>query len=362
MAVLGAGVVTPGAADLSPPGSSGVYEASPEHSATAAAPKVRTVVPARLKRGANARIPYVQDGWIHAGGKRFRTGLPEGRRQVLLGRSDGSWLVANGRKGVLRVHRVRPGRAAMQVPKSRMFGSLIGVRLSRDGEFWVNSRFDRSGSTYTVRRADDGTRVADYWASSAVYWTPYDAADGHVLMVGQADEGEPQPTYAADWEFGVGERRLGSGLLGGFLRRDVVFLEDAPDSGRYGPTAISAPSTPEWSARFAPLDLSPSGELVLGVGPSLVRQRQVLQVRRMSDGRVTRQFSFGRVIGKKESWAFDGQVAQTARFETNRKVVFEFASAGRAVLVRCTLTGGCARASRTGGALSTTYEGGRWAR
>lgn len=326
-----------------------------------APPPVRTVVPARLRRGVDARVPFLQDGRITAGRTRFRTRLPLRLHQELLGRSGESWLVADGPDRRVRVHLVRPGQPPQLVPRSRLVGGLIGVRASRDGEWLVSSRFERESTSYAVRRVSDGVRVGAYGGSTQLGELPYDAADGHVLMVRELGDLPPRELYAVDWEVGVGERRLGSDVVAGFLRRDVVFVTGAGPR-RFGPTSIAEPGVPAWSARFAALDLSPDASLVLGVGPRLVRGRPVLQVRRMSDGAVLQQLSYGRKITKGEYWAFDYQPAQTARFEGNRRFVFEFASGGRAVLVRCTTTGRCVRASRTGGGISFPHERSRWPR
>lgn len=339
----------------------GAADAAIEVSAAARkAPGVRRLAPGKLRRARNARIPFLQDGWVDAGGTRFRTRLPRQRHQVLLGRSGNGWLVANGRKGRLQVHRVRPGRAPVLVPGSRLHGGLISVRVSRDGAHLVSADFERESSTYEVRRVSDGQRVDLHVTSTQVGEVPFDAADGHVLMLREAGDLPPREEYAADWEVGGEDRRLGSGMIAGFLRRDTAFVAAPEGTRRYGPTSISTPGEPAWSARFAPLAISPDRRLVLGTGPRLVHRRQVLQVRRMSDGKVLRQYSYGRVIRPREFWSFDGDTAQTARFEGNRRFVFELAAGGRARLVRCTMAGRCVQASRTGGGVSTTYERFRW--
>lgn len=366
MAVLGAGVVTPGAADLSPSSPSDPSSSSPE-SATAVAPKVRTVVPGRLERGPNARVPYLQDGWIHVDGKRFRTGLPRKTRQLLLGDSGGAWLVANGRKvtgsrpartAPTRVHAVRRGRAPVLVPGSHLRGLGKAIRVSRDGAHLLLGQGIRESTWVTVRRVSDGALVDEMDVTTASDIRPYDAADGRVLWeLARGDEtGRPD---AVDWEVGGEPRSLGAPTNAGFLRRDLVFLADG-ETGRHGPTSISAPAAPPWSAKFVALDVSPDGRLVLGTGPRLVRQRQVLQVRRMADGALVQQLSFGRRIGPEEGWYAPQDGAETARFESSSRFVFEFAVDGKATFIRCSTAGRCVRASRSGGSVSTTYERTWW--
>lgn len=341
---LGAGLA-PGAATARGPAQDGA----------AAPPPVRTVDPAKLRRGPDAGVPYLQDGRIHAAGKRIRVRVPhDSGRQVLLGRSGNAWIVASSKDRRLRVHRIRSGQAPTLVPRTRMNGRGVGARLSRGGGQILLTRYDRGGATVIVRRMSDGREVDSSY--TGLYHQAFDAADGRVLLHRETPEYE---SYAADWIPGGSDRRLGTGLNAGFLRQGVVFVQAAPESEEFGPTSVSSPGAPAWSARFAALAVSPDGELVIGTGPRLVRNRAVLQVRRMSDGAVLQQFSYGRVIQSGEYWWL-GEGEQTARFESNTKFVFQFSKGGKSRLVRCTTSGRCAKASGAGGGISTSFERFMW--
>ncbi|GGD29921.1 hypothetical protein GCM10007231_31770 [Nocardioides daphniae] len=328
--------------------------------AAAAPPPVRTIDPARLRRGPDATFAHLQDGWIHAGGRRIRVKVRADKgRQVLLGRSDGAWIVASWTKkrrggATVRVHRIRAGRAPVPMPWAGLRGSGVGIRLSRDGQQVLLTVGSRGGLDLWVLRTRDGAEIATDTTGPSLCTQPYDAAGGRVLLHRQP-AGEPDVTYAADWAPATGtDRRLGPGLNAGFLRQDVVFVGPAPGTPgpyAYGPTSISAPGTPAWSARFTALAVSPDKKLVIGTGPRRVKRRAVLQVRRMSDGKILQQLAYGA----------PGQVAdQTARFETSSRFVFELTTRGRSRLVRCTTAGKCARASDAGGPLSASHELVQW--
>src|SRR5690606_22829074 len=98
---------------------------------------------------------------------------------------------------------------------------------------------------------------------------------------------------------------------------------------------------------------------VLGLATKQVRGRDVLEVRRMRDGKVLRAWTFGR-RSTRSAPAFARE--QTARFEADNKVIFEVNRAGRSALVRCRVVSGkCTRASRLGGLVSFSREKFVWA-
>lgn len=338
--------------------------------AAAAPPPVRTINPAKLNRGPDAAFAHLQDGWIRTDGRRIRVKVPADKgRQVLLGRSGGAWIVASWTKkkrggATVQVHRIRAGKKPVLMPWAGLRGSGVGIRLSRDGSQLLLSVGSRGGLDLWVLRTSDGSEIATDSTGPSLYAQPYDAAAGRVLLHRQR-MGTPDETYASDWTPGTGaDRRVGPGLNAGFLRQDVVFVGPAPQPPgpfAYGPTAISSPGTPAWSARFTALAVSPDKQLVIGTGPRLVKRRAVLQVRRMSDGKVLQQLSYGELWPKGAADLWTPQSAdQTARFETSSRFVFEFTAGGKSRLVRCTTAGRCAKASGAGGGVSAAYELVQW--
>ncbi len=325
---------------------------------TTAAGAVEHPDPRTLARGADAGLPYLQDDKIHAKGRATPVEVPhDGERQVLLGRSGKDRLVASGKDGVISVHRIRRGRSPELVPQGRddyKPTKNLGVLLSRGGTRLVWTEFPRYGSTTQVRRVSDGYLFEDD-GEPEIFTSglPFDAAGSRVLIEGSVDgEDGGETGGTAVWRPGVDLRVVHyRGISGGFITRDVMFLEQG--WRRYGPTSISDPGTPAWSDRFTPLDLAPNGRRVLGVATTQLRGRDVLQVRRMRDGKVLRSWTFGRAAVMGEP-AFGQE--QTARFETDARVVFEVSRAGRSALVRCRVRGECRRASRLGGPISFGRE------
>lgn len=329
--------------------------------APALAAPVEKLDPSTLVRGVDAKVSHLQDGVLRARGRALKVGVEaDAGRQVLLGTSGGDRLVASVRDGYLRVHRIRRGQAPRLVPKTKESVNVtrsVGVRLSRGGKYLIWTSFDRGGTLTWGRRVADGSPVGmeDPIAADA----PLDAAGSRVLhndWFSVDDEYHPGTVVwkAAEAPGESGEHTLVNArrASGGFLTRDVVFVRHG-SAGNYGPTAISAPGTPAWSARFTPLDLSPDGRRVLGT--SKVEGRQVLQLRRLRDGKVYRSWSVGSV----ERGAGAAQ-QQSARFESDTRVVFEVRRAGRSALVRCRTTGRCTRASKIRGPVSFGYERFLW--
>ena len=312
--------------------------------------------PATLVRGIDSRVPYLQDGVLTAGGRSIRVGVRyDGERQALLGESGKGWLVASGRNGVARVHLVRRGKASKLLRKASEEynpGRDIAVRLSRGGKRLIWTSYDRGGEFGWVRAVSDGRPLSDTEEESP--GRPIDAEGDRVLTTG-GDEGGWWGTVV--WRAGQpSERVTRRRVSGGLLARDLLFVHKGP--GLYGPTSISDPGTPPWSAAFTPLDLSPDGTRVLGRATARVKGRDVVQVRRMSDGRILRAWTAGRV--KPEGRPAPAR-EQTARFETNQKVVLEVTRKGRTALVRCRVVGPCTRASKLGGPVSFGFESFSWA-
>lgn len=339
--------------------------APPDRRVDRIGPVVRTIDPMSLRRGPDAAIDHLQDGVIRtAAGRRIQVRIPHGLDQLaLLGRSGSSWLVAwgtdLGARGAFHfgVSRVRAGHPPVAVPRQRAASSgedFHSWRLDRDGHAIVGTMYDRGGATTWVRDASTGQRLDN--RESSVYYTPFDVADGHVAGLGENEVGGVR---AVDWQPGVGETVIARRADYVSLRRDLVFVRV---SGRdYGPTSISAPAAPHWSAPFEPLDISPDGAHAVGlrVPRSGFDDRGVIEVRSMADGRLLDAISLGDHFTM-ENWSITSAHEQTVRWETDTRFVVELAVRGGAVLVRCRAAGRCERASDVGGNISTPYEPFLW--
>lgn len=335
--------------------------ASPDRSTLDNAP-TRTVVPTKLKRGPDATIDFMQDGIIHfggAGGWRIGIRTPTNRNQrQLLGISRKGWLVAVRKGNTSRVIAVRRGRKPVTVPGTRntTYGqgdSAIGWRLSHDGEMLVSTLYDRGGSTTYLQNLAGKGRGSYY---SSDYFTPLDADTGHVVTY---RENKFNRLRVYDWVPKVSATELVKDASYASLRDDVIFSHT---TGRlYGPTAISAPETPAWAAAFQPLSISPNGRTAIGlrIPKSIFDSPAILDVRRMSDGALLDSIAYGPRITT-DDWELGKTHEQTARWENNRRYVFQLATRRGAVLVRCRLNGPCKRASNYGGDITTSFETFMW--
>lgn len=327
-----------------------------EPSVRAAQP--RTVVPARLPRGRDAAIDFMQDGVIHtAGGRTFPIRTPvDGEQRQLLGRSSKGWLVAVRRGDVSRVVAVRPGRGAVEVRRTRIAYSgaevSLGWLLARDGEMLVLTAYDRGGSTRSARTLDGRSLESD---DSSAFFTPMDADAGHVATYAEDESSE---LHVVDWVPGESRTPVAESAVHVSLRDDLVFTGTGR---RFGPTSISAPGTPPWSAPIRPLAVSPDGETVAGlrIPESGFDDPAILDVRRMDDGTLLDSIVIGPRITM-DNWSVSTDHEQTVRWESNRLLVLQLRSPLGDVLVRCRPGGTCRRASDYGGNISTPHETYLW--
>lgn len=131
--------------------------------------------------------------------------------------------------------------------------------------------------------------------------------------------------------------------------RDQVSLRGK--KGRFGFTTLSRPGRLRWSARFDPMRISPDGRRVYGLklGVKGDSRRDVLQVRRMRDGKLIASFRT----------RFLRQTAAIAStWEGSKAVVFlaDLSGDKGAVLVRCRVKGACVRASDNGYPITVPFQ------
>lgn len=327
----------------------------------------RTIDPRELDRGPDAAVDHLQDGVIHAAdGTTVRVGIPHGRQRIaLLGAVGTAWAVATWRRadsssgpGEATVDLVRPGAAPVRVPRSRMpyyADSYVGFRLSRDGAQLLTTTYDRGGSTTQLRATATGRLGGTSY--SGAFFQPFDADAGHVLTWYDNEFGRLR---VADWAGDERFTRVATSAVYADLRRDLMFVRT---SGRdFGPTPISAPVVPAWSAPFQPLDVSPDGATAIGlrITRSGFTSRAILDVRSMADGSLVDHIAFGPKITE-DTWSIINDHEQTARFEDDASYVFQLTTARGAVLVRCPVGGrDCERASDFGSDISVPFERFMW--
>jgi hypothetical protein len=343
---------------LVPAGASSAGVPSRDGGPRAADPPTRTIDVARLPRGHDARIDFLQDGVIHTSqGDLLPIGVPVTRDQSqLLGPTPQGWLVAVRKRYVSRVLVVRPGDRPLEIPHTRVktfSDEAIGWLASRDGELLVSTSYSRGGSYRSVITLD-GTGLGHNESTS--FFHPLDAADGHVLT--QLANLNAR-TKVVDWVPGTSRTFVANAAVAGFLRDDLVFVHT---SGRlFGPTSLSAPELPVWGHAFIPRAISPDGATAVGlrISRSAFDDPAIIDIRRMADGRLLDSIATGQRITE-ENWEVGREHEQTVRWESDRSFVFQLEAPSGSVLVRCRLGGGCERASDYGGNISVPYETFLW--
>jgi hypothetical protein len=120
--------------------------------------------------------------------------------------------------------------------------------------------------------------------------------------------------------------------------------------GTFGLARISKPGAIRWKADWRPVRLSPDGTKLVGVAGS-AGPKEIIQIRRVRDGKVLRAFKVDRM----------GGIGETIAWENNSSILFDGRNdEGVGVLVRCKVGGYCARASawfpRLDAELSVAFE------
>lgn len=284
--------------------------------------------PGALKPGHRPRTTYMVGRTIHP-----KTGDPivldvprarwEGLR--LLGRGDRGWVVQSSGDPFL-VYNVSARGTAKPFLTLSSYDGDAEWRLSRDGSRVLSWADDRGGFSSVTVYGVNGRRLGGRSFGSL----------GHVLdfagprLLATVDRTiwwwpESRPTLVTPRS----SRMAAPG-------RDTLFV--VRDDGRVGPTKLSAPGTPRWTARFDAIRISPDGRYVLG-------RRQdgeawpinVLEVRRLTDGHLVRAFRLG-----DDDWLR----RSTIWWESARAFLFRVETSRGRTVVRCWVGGTCNRATR----------------
>ena len=280
--------------------------------------------PAALPRGADAHVTWLGGTTLHTGGGRTHA-MPFSADRApflrLLGRSHHSWVIADlgevqaPTSRVLRVHRGRY-RTILTVDN---YYDRPTYQLARDGDQIVTWDYDRGGTTASVYSWEGrllGQRITEGF--SQLLGVERDQVIFAGRHVARWTAGSPPVPFAE------------SGLLAD-ARHDALFVVTRKVAG---PTSLSNPGTPTWTAGFVPRAFSPDGRWVAGYALESVREKtRRLEVRSMRDG--TLQPSTGLRLPPNAALTWEDADHLLAGVHSDR---------GNA-LVRCGLGGRCERAS-----------------
>ncbi|MET0839148.1 MAG: hypothetical protein ABWY19_10230 [Marmoricola sp.] len=331
-----------------------------------AAPASAARSPFDLPRGADTTVPHLAGRTLHVGARTYP--VPDqsqgGDYRVdysLIGLdARGRWLIGVDMDMVYqpdeyyyrygareRILAVGSAGATTVFDELSNYGAGGHFRLTRDRTRvvlrWAMTDDDSFANT-DVRVIDLDGRTVAYGNNLHQSLVTLDANANRVVLGGK------HGVRARVWTPGGGARWLTRRHTSfAYLRTGSLGVRGTRH--RWAMTTLARPNRVRWQAWFVPTRVSPDAKRVAGLAVSRTNGEplSIVQIRRRSDGRLVRAFSFthGSASGATLAWV------------GNASVVFEARETGRsdAVLVRCGTGGSCARVSDASAAsLSFAFE------
>jgi hypothetical protein len=226
---------------------------APLFASTASSSAATPPDPAALPRGADPAVVWMSGRTVHTAHGRAETlPLPASHATSLrlLGRRHGTWIVFDNYGATVKVLAVK-GPRVRTIWRHVVYDPGTVYALERGGDEivqWFTDRGDRTSATvFDLRGHHVATRT--FGAGSVL-----DFAD-ETLVLGF------RKTVA--WRPGSAPVPVAGGASWADAARDVLFVDDADYDT--GPTALSAPGVPAWTASFLPRAISPDGAWVAGL-------------------------------------------------------------------------------------------------
>ena len=204
-------------------------------------------------------------------------------------------------------------------------GDVATIVRSGDHQRYAVSVFDGDATSYVTVHDLDGDVIASrgFDGDGAVLdFSGPEAVIGTTGTVVWSIDDPSDPGHGTVTDLGLDAN-------GASIADDVVLARDA-DTGQVGPTSLSDPGPPAWTATMEKPRISPDGSRVVsraGTGSS------DLEVRRLGTGALVRSFRVRYLAAETPIWV------------SSRAFVFMGAAGGlgdRERLARCSLTGACA--------------------
>jgi hypothetical protein len=282
-----------------------------------------------LPRGAAPRISWLSLNVVHTpNGHTHRLPWTEkgaaDRYLTLQGRSPEGWVVTDYEYGSGATAWLVHGDEERELTSHSDGNDEFTWMVARDGTALLSRAFtEGSPASIGIIRVSDGTTV------------------DHESFSGRGDAFDfsgPEALLGADedtvlWELGGDVTPLGTEAVAGDIRHDVLIVPGAVP-GTVGPTTISDPGPPTWSAPLEFVEVSPDGRFLVGRVSGGDNGQNHLEIRRLSDGLVMAAFDIRGIVRVSTQW------------ESPRSIMFIGAnSKEQTALVRCRLDQTCNRAT-----------------
>lgn len=279
-----------------------------------------------LDRGPRAEVHWRGGNVVHTAGGRKVT-LPWTSRAArrahleLVGATTAGWLVTTFDGGdTTDVWLVKAGRRTHVSDSSVFEGLVLSHGVSDDGSLFYTQTWDEVDDDVIDIEDLAGDEVAGGLFSGDPEVLSF---SGPEAVIGTEDT--QHLDVATDTVTPLGVDAAGASIV-----HDLLFVTD--EGGLAGPTSLSDPAAPTWTADMTSIRVSPDATRVLS---SPASDDDVIEVRDLATGELERSFDV--------RW-----LASTPVWETSRSIVFVGYAGGlaeKAALVRCRLSGRCARVS-----------------
>ena len=274
-----------------------------------------STAPIALPRGADPAVVWMSGRTVHTADGRAETlPIPASHAPYLrlLGKRHGAWIVLDNTEATVKVLSIK-GQRVRTIWRHVVYDPGTVYALARGGDEvvqWFTDRGDRTAATVFDLR---GHHVATRHFGAGLI---LDFA-GDTLLLGFGK------TFS--WRPGSAPARIAGSASWADAQRDVLFVDDA--DYKTGPTTLSAPGVPAWTAPFLPRAISPDGAWVAGLSGS------ELVVRSMATGAKAPVSGLRLAPDAALTWEPGGALLAQVR------------STSGDALVRCTTGGACERAT-----------------
>lgn len=287
---------------------------------------------AKLDRGSHAKVPWLHSNVVHtATGKTvtlpWKPERARDRLRSLLGHTSRGWMLRSSDGEYMQRLWVATHKKRTSLESDGVSGGEnINFFLSDDAQRYLTDGSDGESTSMRVNTLG-GAQVASRSFDYEYGWVLDFSGPRAVVGGGSA--------LAQLWTVDSDTvEDLGTAALTADLAHDLLIAYD-PESGESGPTAISAPAEPAWTAPMKEAVVSPGGGRVLSSDPDNLN---LLTVRSVETGAVQVSFKIRYRFRAAPVWEDNNSFVLIAQRLEND-------SDGPKALVRCTLAGTCVRVS-----------------